>query len=241
MSSPNHVLDWIPGYALDCLSHGEMLQVAEHLSGCASCRAELEAYRQVVDQFTLAIPEISPRPALKQNLLQRLAEGPVQAPAESFWSRFWKGGQGSRRAQPAWALAGLLLIVILAAGNVWLLWRVNRLEAATPENFQVVLLAGTDKAPTASGILVINQDGESGTLVVDSLPPLDEARQYQLWLIQDGKRSNGGVFSVLPNGYGTLAIYSEQPLNNFSTFGITVEPAGGSPGPTGDKVLGGNL
>jgi anti-sigma-K factor RskA len=34
---------------------------------------------------------------------------------------------------------------------------------------------------------------------------------------------------------------SEQPLKAFSTFGITIEPAGGSPGPTGDKVLGGGL
>ncbi|RJQ80137.1 MAG: anti-sigma factor [Desulfobacteraceae bacterium] len=32
---------------------------------------------------------------------------------------------------------------------------------------------------------------------------------------------------------------SPRPLNSYRTFGITIEPRGGSPGPTGSKVLGG--
>jgi anti-sigma-K factor RskA len=77
--------------------------------------------------------------------------------------------------------------------------------------------------------------------VVDSLPVLDVTHQYQLWLIKDGKRTSGGVFSVSQAGYGALAISSPQPLKEFAAFGITIEPAGGSPGPTGDKVMGGSL
>jgi anti-sigma-K factor RskA len=30
-------------------------------------------------------------------------------------------------------------------------------------------------------------------------------------------------------------------LDAYTDFGVTVEPAGGSPGPTGDKVLGGSF
>jgi anti-sigma-K factor RskA len=61
------------------------------------------------------------------------------------------------------------------------------------------------------------------------------------WLIENGQRTSGGVFSVSQEGYGSLRVSSPQPLSNYSAFGITVEPVGGSPGPTGNKVLGSPL
>ena len=90
-------------------------------------------------------------------------------------------------------------------------------------------------------MLVISSDGEHGTLVVDGLPPLDASQQYQLWLIQDGQRTSGGIFSVDGEGYGSLWITSPKPLISYQAVGITVEPAGGSPAPTGERVLGGEL
>jgi anti-sigma-K factor RskA len=60
-------------------------------------------------------------------------------------------------------------------------------------------------------------------------------------LIQDGERTSGGVFSVKQGGYAAKVIYAPLPLADYSSFGVTIEPAGGSPSPTGDKVLGGNL
>jgi anti-sigma-K factor RskA len=111
-----------------------------------------------------------------------------------------------------------------------------------------VALAGTDAAPGASGVLVISQDGSSGTLVADGLPVLEAGKQYQLWLIHDGQRDSGGVFSVspaqaagvTPDSYAVMAVQSARPLTDYTGFGVTIEPAGGSPGPTGQKVLGGN-
>jgi anti-sigma-K factor RskA len=60
-------------------------------------------------------------------------------------------------------------------------------------------------------------------------------------LIRDGQRTNGGVFSVNPDGYASLELYSPLPLIQYQAIGITIEPWGGSPGPTGPKVLGGDL
>ncbi len=75
--------------------------------------------------------------------------------------------------------------------------------------------------------------------MVDHLPVLDpDELQYQLWLIQDGQRTSGAVFSVNKYGYGSVWVSSPEPLSSYSDFGISIEPAGGSPGPTGDKVLG---
>jgi anti-sigma-K factor RskA len=96
-------------------------------------------------------------------------------------------------------------------------------------------------AADAGGVIVMSNDGNFGTLIVDGLPALDSARQYQLWLINEGKRTSGGVFSVMDNGYGVLIVNSSKPLSTYQNFGITIEPFGGSSGPTGDKVLGGKI
>jgi anti-sigma-K factor RskA len=137
-------------------------------------------------------------------------------------------------------LVSLLLILALGVQNLML-----RQEPDEPQmtsgGMRIVTLRGTEAAPDATGTLVISTDGEHGTLVVDSLPPLDPTLQYQLWLIKDEQRTDGGVFSVNDEGYGAMWIYTHEPLASYPAFGITIEPAGGSPGPTGEKVLGGSL
>jgi anti-sigma-K factor RskA len=49
------------------------------------------------------------------------------------------------------------------------------------------------------------------------------------------------VFSVDSKGYASIWVYSQAPLIQYQQFGITIEPTGGSLGPTGAKVLGGKL
>jgi anti-sigma-K factor RskA len=241
MLSENHLLELIPGYALDCLSEQDMLLVSEHLSQCSSCRVELDSYLRIVNDLYLAVPEVAPPPDLKQKVLGNIPEKRARAAAKQPVSAWLRLRSLLRTAAPVWAYASMVLIVILAAGNLWFLQRLNRLEATTSSDFRVVTLAGTDMAPDASGMLVMSHDGNLGTLVVDGLQTLDQAHQYQLWLIHDGSRDSGGVFSVSKEGYGALTVAAEQPLNIYSALGITVEPRGGSPGPTGEKVMGGSL
>ena len=98
-------------------------------------------------------------------------------------------------------------------------------------------LSGSEAAPEARGIIYISADGRNGTLVVDGLPTLGEEQQYQLWLIVDGQRDSGAVFSVNLEGYRGQQIEAPRPLRDYGAFGVTIEPAGGSPGPTGQRVL----
>ncbi len=124
-----------------------------------------------------------------------------------------------------------------------MLWReVGALRTQTsPDQLQVIQLSGTEFVPAATGMIVVSVDGQHGALVVDRLPVLDEAHEYQLWLIRDGERDSGAVFSVDEDGYATKYVSSPEPLDGYTSFGITIEPAGGSPGPTGEKVLGGEF
>ncbi len=74
------------------------------------------------------------------------------------------------------------------------------------------------------------------------MPALPSGMTYQLWLVDsEGKRTSGGMFTVDSQGRGWLMGHSPQPLNRYKSVGVTMEPWGGSPGPTGAKMLGGNL
>jgi len=238
-----HVLDLLPGYALDCLDEDEAILVTEHLAGCAACQAELQAYQATVDQLALGVGEAVPPAALKSRLMDRIQPGLADVPDRPELSWWQSLGMFMRRTTPAWGAASLILILVLALGNLWLWQRVNTLEAHLPpaDSLRTITLSETGAAPGATGLIVISLDGFHGTLVVDRLPQLDESHQYQLWLIEDGQRDNGGVFSVSREGYGSVWLDSSRPLASYSAFGITVEPAGGSPGPSGEKILGGSL
>jgi anti-sigma-K factor RskA len=143
---------------------------------------------------------------------------------------------------PAWGVVSLLMIVGLAVANVWLWGRVDRLEVATaPGGMRAVPLTATGAAPEASGFVIIGADGRNGALIVDRLPALGSDREYQLWLIRDGERTSGAVFDTDDSHYRGQRITAPVSLFEYAAVSITIEPAGGSPQPTGDEVLGGPL
>ena len=242
MANDYHVFDLIPAFALGCLDGEESQAVVAHLASCAECQAALLSYQEVVDQMAYAVPQMDPPATVKAALMAQIQAGrkPGQAalPTKSWWDTLWGF---IPRLTPAWAVASLAVIGFLVISNLFLWNQIQELRLRQDEPMAVVALNGTELTPQSSGMIVISRDGLYGTLVVDQLPTLDESQQYQLWLIKDGQRTSGGVFSVSDHGYGSLEVWSPQPLGSYGSFGITIEPFGGSPGPTGDKVLGGDL
>jgi anti-sigma-K factor RskA len=238
MSDQNHVTDLLPAYALGILTGEERDLVLAHLEICPECRAELRAYQVTTDELALASVQSAPRPAVKTNLMRQIksrqkpTDAPVQqAPWQGLFHFF-------RRSAPAW---GLAMVIVLAVAGGFLWGRLHQTNPSSAATLRIVALANTENAPEARGSLVISQNGEYGTLIVDNLDALDNDHQYQLWLINDGQRSSGGVFSVNSEGYASLPISGPMSLNQYQAVGITIEPTGGSPLPTGAKILGGDL
>ncbi|GMQ78762.1 MAG: anti-sigma factor [Anaerolineae bacterium] len=245
-----HILELIPAYALNSLDADDATLVSQHLPGCESCQAEMAAYEGVIDLMPLAAPDVQPSTALKGRLMAQIQAAPTAdrvaavthrqlKPERSWWNQISEAIQ-DLFAGPRWRPVLFLFIVALLVSNVLLWQRVNQQDDALP-GWKQIALTGSEVAPQATGVIYINPNGLKGTLVVDRLPQLSPDEQYQLWLIQDGHRISGGVFSVDSDGYRGIQIESPQPLQNFGAFGITIEPAGGSPGPTGERVLGYNL
>jgi anti-sigma-K factor RskA len=249
-----HVFDFLPGYALEILDDEDLLRVARHLPHCVACIAELEAYAATRDQLAFMAPVQAPAADLRARVLQKVnAESQharaVERVPESINSTqvrtaWWDHLRMFLGRQAGFTFAVLALLIILFLGiNNYLLWqRVDKLHTLLPED-QVLIarLDGTANAPGASGYVIVYRDNKYGSLTVENAPVLDENQQYQIWLIRDGERTSGGVFSVNASGYGVLQVYSHEPLDMYDSFGITIEPAGGSPAPTGEKILGGGL
>jgi anti-sigma-K factor RskA len=238
MSNEVHVLDLLPAYVLNSLEADEVRRVEEHLSTCLICRNESNAFQATADQLSFAAPAAMPSPALKERLMQQVQATRLQPRTAALPpARSWL-----ERLLPAWSLASLVFIVALAGFNVLLWQRLNHLEAFTsPGGMRAVPLLASTSASQATGFVLISADGDSGALVVDGLPPLGEQKQYQLWLIRDGERISGAVFSTDERNYGGTRIRAPGSLLDYSAVDITVEPSGGSPQPTGANVLGGPL
>lgn len=235
-----HPHDLLPAYSLGILDVEEAAQVQMHLAGCKSCRVELASYEQVVGALALPVVEVDPPQELKNRLIGQVEKAPPPPVKTSVNSRpaarERRAGllERLKRTAPAWGTVSFVAALFLL-GFSMLLVR----GAATTETtaLRVINLNADEFAPKATGVMVISEDGEHGTLVVDRLPYLEEDQQYQLWLVSDGERTSGGVFSVSREGYGSMWVKAPLPLASYQGCGITIEPAGGSPGPTGPRVL----
>jgi anti-sigma-K factor RskA len=229
----NHdqIFETLPDFALGSLDDDSATTISEHVAGCPACRDELQLWQITVDQLALAIPPQAPPADLHQRLMQRVAPPQAPPPVQPTWLAWL------RRNPPVWAAAMILLVGGLLVSNLNLRRQLAQYQQTSAPMIAIPMLSA-QPATAASGVVVVSADGEYGTLVVQHLPELPAEKVYQLWLIQNGQRASGGIFTVDEHGYTALEIESPQHLNQYDAFGVTIEPAGGSSGPTGPKVLG---
>ena len=240
MSEPHQVRDLLPAYALGILDEQEKLEVTAHVKTCASCQAELASFREVTGRMAASLPEAEPPAGLEERILHIVRSSP-QAARRAAPRR----ESAPRRGAVPWqALTGIAaaLVVVLAAGNLlqWTGIIPPAGRGASPRLITATLL-GVGAASSAYGTIVLDPRDNEGVLAVTGLPGLDAHHQYQLWLIRDGERRSAGVFSPDAEGYGSMLISVPSDFRDFKSLGVSVEPWGGNPAPTGARVLTGHL
>ncbi len=95
-----HVLDELEAYALGALGSTDAERVAQHLSTCASCRAEAATLAEVVDSLPDTVALREPRPALRDRLLQAATpEARSRVAAGSAAGRSVRSVRGASRSR----------------------------------------------------------------------------------------------------------------------------------------------
>jgi hypothetical protein len=100
----------------------------------------------------------------------------------------------------------------------------------SPQEYKMVALAGTPAHTSARARVLYNGASHRVYLDVQQLPALPAGKQYQLWALDKGKPVDAGVLAAT-----TAAGDSLQQMKDIASaqaFAMTVEPTGGSAGPT---------
>lgn len=101
-----------------------------------------------------------------------------------------------------------------------------------PDN-EVVQLKGTQPTNQNTGAVVFwNRKEQRVFLAVQNMPAPPPGKQYQLWAIVDKKPVDAGVFSTQP-----VAVQSLKEIGQAQAFAVTLENEGGSPVPTSDVLM----
>lgn len=101
---------------------------------------------------------------------------------------------------------------------------------------KLVKLAGQKIAPEASVIVAFNATKKEVMIDMNAIkmPTNDEAHQYQLWALVDGKPVDLGVFDAEADATGMKRM---KTIENAQAFAVTLEPRGGSVNPTMDQMM----
>ncbi len=229
----------IPAYALGALDEKDAAALASHLNTCASCRDELADYRALSDGLLTLTPPHAPPAALRRQLQKHLPSARKSAPPR-FAFPFGQLAIG----------AALILLLALNLFSIFQMKSFQQQQAQLTRQVQVgqsalALLAypGTQTLPingqNISGTVLMEKDRNVLVVIVWNLPSLPENQTYQLWLNDSkGDRTSAALF--LPEEgqpFTEVSVFSQQSLSSFTGLGVTVEPARGSPRPTGPRLF----
>jgi anti-sigma-K factor RskA len=229
----------IPAYAIGALDSGEIAALESHLLTCEVCQAELSTYAHLSEQLLLAVPPQQPSTMLRRKLQVHLPSARKISKPKISWS--------FTQISVSLAMIVLLALSIFSLIQMQSLFQQKSKLAQQVETSQLALAAMSNPetqalpitAENISGTLLLAKEQNVAVIITWNLPVLQSNQTYQIWLIDpQGKRTSGGIFNSQPGlPYTSTTVSSPGGLVNFNGIGVTIEPAGGSPQPTGQRIF----
>jgi anti-sigma-K factor RskA len=236
-------------YVLGALPEEERLEFERYLSTNPNLQPEVEELGAFADLLALSPEQQEPSPELRRRIMDTVQaeavhpQGHPRAARRSWLDRL-RDAVGLRDL----ALAGAAVLVVglfswgmLLEGEVRdLQGRVQGLQGQVQDQSQgpqMIALggAGTEQGARAQ---LVTLEGDRAVLVVEDMPPVPEGKTYQIWVIKGDTPQPSGLFE--PKG-GSIAAVVEKPVEGADAVAVTVEPEGGSPKPTTDPMLVGEV
>ena len=236
----------LAAYALGVLDVEEIPILESHLENCMDCQADLADFRSVTKSLLQAVPPKTPPLELRGKLVARLPSHRTRTP-NFFTAVFGQFSLGQ--------VITIATVVLLLGSNLFSSMQIRSLqrqqselsERLSTEQAAIAMLAYPDTEAlevnadiqNLTGSMLVDRDLDTAVLVLWGLPQVEMGNTYQIWLIDaDGNRISGGLFIPTDEqDYTTATIESPLPIGQFVGLGVTIEPGGGSEGPTGPRVL----
>jgi anti-sigma-K factor RskA len=254
-------------YALGALTAVERAAFEQHLAGCEACTAEVAELTEAATRLAevtaheppaglrdavlagiagtpqvaaVSVPRharLEPEDAAEPEARAEAADVPVVSrPTSAQAVRTWR----------SWALAASVAAV-LGVGVTWAVQEQRlgdaREQVAAMQSEQArveaVLAAGDAVSRTVDATgggrvtVVVSPSLDDGVVLLAEMPDPGE-ENYQLWAITGDEPASAGVLDVGATS-GTTFL---DDIGDADTLGVTLEPAGGSPLPTGDVLAG---
>ncbi len=236
-------------YVLGALPDDERRVFEEYLRDHPEHQAEVDELSGLAGLLALSTHEMEPPPHLRRNLMAvveseaRLSHSATRREARrSVLERL----SGLFTAQRFALGAAALAVVGLLSWNLVLQGTVDDLEGEVaksenvrpqPSGSETVKLKGSAATQDARVELVRLEDQRT-ILVAQNLPPIEQGRTYQLWVI-DG--DNPKPSSTFKTGDNLISTPVRSSLEGADTVAITIEPAGGSQAPTSTPMMSAKL
>jgi anti-sigma-K factor RskA len=234
-------------YALDAVDEDERAEVEAHLATCPRCRAEVAAHREVA--ALMANGSVVAPEGLWDRIADELSpELPASAPgAADLLAHLPRPARLERRHPRAFvgaiALAAAVMVVVallsLQVSNLTQQLHSTKsvvgisaaVDSALAHQHRTITLTAADRSEDAT---VIIGSGDEGYWIGSNLVQLPSSETYQLWTIVRGKL----IVSLGVLGPNPKAASAFRLAPDMGRLMVTIEPEGGTPGPTTPAVVG---
>lgn len=216
-------------FVLGGLEPQEAAEIQHHLASCPDCRDEVQELEKVTQALEAAPPPIDQPGHLKNEILSRIrAEEPSSPNKELPPSR------KLRFLLPAAAAVALVAIVALG---------IFGLQAKPPVATTVQLLP-TDENDEYWGVAELHPQPLGNQLVELKLNNLDEPDPgsfYEMWFASGDRYISAGTFTTTSSGETKVWLTAPPETRDYRTLLITEEDTTGTPDPSGEAVLEGEV
>jgi anti-sigma-K factor RskA len=259
---PAQRLEQAAAYALGAMDPSEIAGFEAELARSQELRHEVEELQRVTGFMAASVAQTAPPPRLRDRIMTNArAAGRVAAVRSE--PRATAAPTSTRRSALAivpWLLAAaavagvvvmrgraaqerdqrIALTQVTDSMRIALAARDSVLATLLAPDVETVKLVATGKPPSAR--LYWNRATNQVILAAFSLPPAPSGRTYQLWGIAgaNAKPVSLGTFNTGANGEGRLAA-AVPPGLTIAVGAVTEEPAGGSPQPTTQPFMVGQV